>query len=166
MKVGLVHGRFQPFHNGHKFLVDEMLKECDLGVVLIGAAAPTNADERNPFSLETRKKMIRSVYGENSRLFVGANVDLDRPHADDAQWDVLLASCVLSLTGYLPTTVYVGNNYGVYWTRVAPTPKIRRFGRVNGISASGVRGALNSGDFELVQKLVPVEVLEIIANLR
>jgi len=38
MKVGLVHGRFQPFHNGHKFLVDEMLKECDLGVILIGSA--------------------------------------------------------------------------------------------------------------------------------
>mgnify|MGYP001593264907 FL=1 len=103
MKIGLVHGRFQPFHNGHKFLIDKMLQECDLGVVLIGS--PSKRNQKNIFNLASRRKMIRAVYGEDRKLFIGANLDLDDPYSKKSQWDVVFSSCVLSLTGHLPTHV-------------------------------------------------------------
>lgn len=158
MKIGLVHGRFQPFHNGHKFLVDEMLKECDLGVILIGSAIKN--DEKNIFDIGIRKQMIRSIYGENKKLLIGANIDLDSPYAEDAQWDVVFSSCVLSLTGYLPTHIYTGDNYTVRWERVRP--EFRKFKRYDEISATDVRKLLNEKNFDAVKKLVPKEVLEII----
>lgn len=158
MKIGLVHGRFQPFHNGHKFLVDEMLKECDLGVILIGSAIKN--DEKNIFDMETRKQMIRNIYGENKKLLIGANIDLDSPYAEDAQWDVVFSSCVLSLTEYLPTHIYIGDNYSVNWERVKP--EFRKFKRYGGISATDIRKLLSEKNFNEVRKLVPDEVFEII----
>ena len=40
-KLGMYLGRFQPFHNGHKAIVDKMLEECE-EVVVIGESV--NAD--------------------------------------------------------------------------------------------------------------------------
>ena len=158
MKIGLVHGRFQPFHNGHKFLVDEMLKECDLGVILIGSAIKN--DEKNIFDIGIRKQMIRSIYGENKKLLIGANIDLDAPYAEDAQWDIFFSSCVLSLTGCLPTHIDTGDSYTGRWERVKP--EFRKFKRYDEISATDVRKLLNEKNFAAVEKLVPKEVLEII----
>ncbi len=158
MKVGLVHGRFQPFHNGHKFLVDQMLNECDLGVVLIGSVG--KIDNKNPYDLETRKEMIRAVYERNKKLLIGANIDLDSPYSKTAQWDVVFSSCVLSLTGHLPTHVFVGPNYRVWWRRVRP--KLRRFKKYNNISATSVRELIHRKKISSLEKLVPKEVFKII----
>ena len=158
MKIGLVHGRFQPFHNGHKFLVDKMLKEWDLGVILIGSA--TKQDDKNPFSVGARKKMIRGVYGKNKNLFIGANVDLAHPFAKNAQWDVVFASCVLSLTGYLPTHVYGGKKEKTLWKRF--NPELRMFNRHKGIIGTDIKKLVREKRLGEVRELVPREVLKII----
>ena len=157
MKVGLVHGRFQPFHNGHKFLIDKMLEECELAVVLISIGTE---DERNLYSLQTREEMIRSIYPDKKRLLIGANLDLPEPHAIDAPWDILFSSCVLSLTGHLPTHVYVGDDYGVLWDNVRP--EIRKFGRYDKISATQVRKLILEGKLSVVKQIVPEGVFKIV----
>jgi bifunctional NMN adenylyltransferase/nudix hydrolase len=50
-------GRFQPFHQNHKALVEQALKIADKAIILIGSshAAPT---PKNPFTFEERKQMI------------------------------------------------------------------------------------------------------------
>lgn len=159
-KIGLVHGRFQPFHNGHKFLVDKMLKECDLGVVLIGSAK--KRDDKNPFSLASRERMVRDVYKRNKKLFIGANVDLDLPYSKTAQWDTVLSSCVLSLTGHLPTHVYTGKNYSVLWKKVKL--QLRKFNLYKGISGTDIRNLIREKKFDAVKKLVPKEVFKIIKS--
>lgn len=55
-KLGLVIGRFQPFHNGHRYLILEALESIDKLVINIGSANIVN--ESNPFTLEQRKNMI------------------------------------------------------------------------------------------------------------
>ncbi len=160
MKVGLVHGRFQPFHNGHKFLVDKMLKECDLGVILIGSAQ--KKDKKNPYTLKQRKEMIMSIYKNKKKLFIGANIDLDSPYSKKAQWDVVLASCVLSLTGYLPTHIYGGVDYDVPWKRVRVN--IKKHKRYNSISATNIKKSLKNKKVKDIQRLVPKEVFNIIRN--
>ncbi len=158
MKIGLVHGRFQPFHNGHKFLVDKMLEECDVGVVLIGSI--DKKDEKNPFSLLERKEMIKKIFCSNKKLFIGANIDLDSPHSKEAQWDVVLSSCVLSLVGELPTNIYSGVDYNVPWRKV--NVKIRKFKRYNQISGTDIKKLIRERKFEEVKLLVPEEVFNVI----
>jgi cytidyltransferase-like protein len=158
MKVGLVHGRFQPFHNGHKFLVNKMLKECDVGVILIGSVG--KRDKKNLFSLEERKNMVRKIYGKNKKLFIGANIDLDSPYSKNAQWDVVLSSCVLSLVGKLPTKVYSGKDYSVPWERVKV--KINEFERYDNISGTDIKKLIYEKNLEEVKSLVPKEVFRTI----
>ena len=161
MKVGLVHGRFQPFHNGHKFLVDKMLSECDKAVILIGSA--TKEDIKNPFTLEQRINMIKEVFNDNQKLKIGANIDLDEPHSPDAQWDIVFASCVLTLTGHLPTDVYGGDQYSVPWDRVKV--EIHKFDRFEGISATQVRELMANGKSDIVAKKVPKAVYQAIKSI-
>lgn len=156
-----MHGRFQPFHNGHKFLVDKMLEECDLGVILIGSVGKD--DERNVFDMQTRMKMAKNVYKDNDKLFVGANLDLEQPYSEDAQWDVVFASCVLSLTGHLPTHIYTGDDYSVHWNKVKP--EIKQFERHEAISATEVRKYMQKGNLEAIGEKVPKEVFEMIKEL-
>jgi len=54
-------GRFQPFHIGHKFVVDAAFEQANHVVVLAGSAnrAP---DLRNPWSFEDRVEMVKKVY--------------------------------------------------------------------------------------------------------
>lgn len=54
-------GRFQPFHNGHKVVVDEALRRAKKVALVIGSHdAPRTA--RNPFTTAERIEMISSVY--------------------------------------------------------------------------------------------------------
>lgn len=54
-------GRFQPFHNGHKAVVDKALELADKVAIVIGSHdIPRNS--RNPFTTAERIKMITVVY--------------------------------------------------------------------------------------------------------
>lgn len=154
MEIGLVHGRFQPFHNGHKYLVDKMLDECDIGVVLIGSSQKN--DENNPYSLEERYSMIQSVYGKLDKLKIGANIDLKNPTDKNAQWGILFSSCVLSLTGFLPTKVYGAMDYNISWDDLII--KIIKYRRFQNISATQVRMLIKNNKYEEIKNIVPKEI--------
>ena len=54
-------GRFQPFHNGHKVVVDEALRRAKKVALVIGSHdAPRTA--RNPFTTAERQDMITACY--------------------------------------------------------------------------------------------------------
>ncbi|MFI5265494.1 MAG: adenylyltransferase/cytidyltransferase family protein [Candidatus Levyibacteriota bacterium] len=55
-KTGLVIGRFQPFHLGHKYVIEEALRLCDK--IYIGIGSAQIFDEKNPYSTEKRKKFL------------------------------------------------------------------------------------------------------------
>lgn len=55
-KVGLIIGRFQPFHNGHSYLILKALEDIDKIIINIGSANVSNRD--NPFNFKQRKKMV------------------------------------------------------------------------------------------------------------
>ncbi len=57
--IGLLVGRFQPFHKGHLWLLKHALRSVSSLVIGIGS---TNVeDQDNPFSYEERKTMIEMV---------------------------------------------------------------------------------------------------------
>ena len=55
-QYSMVVGRFQPFHDGHKWLVNECIKEGKNVLICIRDIAP---DEKNPFSAQDVENNIK-----------------------------------------------------------------------------------------------------------
>lgn len=54
-------GRFQPFHNGHKAIVDAALKQAKEVIIVVGSSFASR-NIRNPFTFDERRQMIKSVF--------------------------------------------------------------------------------------------------------
>lgn len=63
-------GRFQPFHNGHKHLIDYGLEHADRVVVLVGGSNKARS-VKNPWTFEEREKMIRDSYSGPKYVIMG-----------------------------------------------------------------------------------------------
>jgi nicotinamide-nucleotide adenylyltransferase len=61
-KTGLVIGRFQPFHHGHKFLIEKALEICDK--IYIGIGSSNKTDEKNPYPADKRIEFIQKFIDE------------------------------------------------------------------------------------------------------
>jgi adenylylsulfate kinase len=66
-KYALFIGRWQPFHNGHKYLIDAALAKDEHVCVAI---RNTEISGSNPFTVEQRAEMLRRVYGEKVEIIV------------------------------------------------------------------------------------------------
>lgn len=94
LDVAFLIGRFQPFHNGHKHLIDFGLEHAEKVIVLVGGSNKARSF-KNPWTFEERKQMIESSYldvnefnepfaeQENQRIFVEPLPDV--PGNDD-EW--------------------------------------------------------------------------------
>jgi len=60
-------GRWQPFHRGHKVLVDTVLNE---GKDVVIAIRDTEISSDNPYTVDERIDMIKSVYGDRVEIIV------------------------------------------------------------------------------------------------
>ena len=56
-------GRFQPFHNGHKAVIEAALEKAEQVVIVVGSSFAAR-NIRNPFSFEERKAMIEACFTE------------------------------------------------------------------------------------------------------
>jgi len=65
--VVLIPGRWQPFHEGHKSLIQAVLDE---GNEVIVGIRTTDKDENNPFTIEERIKMISDAMGNRVTIEV------------------------------------------------------------------------------------------------
>jgi bifunctional NMN adenylyltransferase/nudix hydrolase len=79
-------GRFQPFHNEHKRIIDIALERSRNVLVLIGSAGKARS-VRNPFTFQERKRMIAAnypsrFYGEGSEWSVKDTSLVIRPLFD------------------------------------------------------------------------------------
>ena len=65
MGKGIVLGRFQPFHNGHAYLVEEAIALFGRVTIAIGSAQDEWTMD-NPFSIQERTDMIQSWASANN----------------------------------------------------------------------------------------------------
>jgi nicotinamide-nucleotide adenylyltransferase len=101
----LIIGRFQPFHNGHLYLVKRILSECKEIIIAIGASQ-FNYTLSNPFTAGERVQMIHESLVEN-------NMNLERIYVipvsnseNNAIWLELLKSTVPKFD-----IMYTGNEF-------------------------------------------------------
>ena len=65
MNTALFIGRFQPFHNGHLSVWQDICNNLEVDQIIIGIGSSQYADtEDNPYSIEIREQMIKLV-GDN-----------------------------------------------------------------------------------------------------
>src|SRR3989338_1679658 len=67
MSKSLFIGRWQPFHDGHKELVESVLKE---GGEIVIAVRNTPISESNPYTMEERISHIKKIYKKNKNVEV------------------------------------------------------------------------------------------------
>ncbi|MBO5076317.1 MAG: adenylyltransferase/cytidyltransferase family protein [Clostridia bacterium] len=75
---GLIVGRFQVFHIGHRNIVRAALRLCDRVLVLIGSSQEAGT-AKNPLSYETRRDVIAEIFpreAERGRLIIAPLPDL------------------------------------------------------------------------------------------
>ncbi len=71
-RYALFVGRWQPFHNGHKYLIDQALSS---GRHVCVAIRDTEISEKNPFTVEQRIEMIWRVYGDTVKTIVIPDIE-------------------------------------------------------------------------------------------
>ena len=71
-RYALFIGRWQPFHNGHKYLIGQALSQ---GKHVCIAIRDTEISEKNPFTVEQRKAMIWRVYGDTVKTIVIPDIE-------------------------------------------------------------------------------------------
>jgi len=78
-EIWLIIWRFQPFHNGHKLLIDTSLNENESTLVLIWSSNVVNDD--NPYNYDLRKKIIQA-----NNIDQKINIQALPDFPDDLQW--------------------------------------------------------------------------------
>lgn len=123
-KIGLVIGRFQPFHLGHKYLIEKALTISDK--IVVGIGSPNVSDEKNPYDLSTRKKFlaefIKRANIEDKVLKIVSIPDVP----DDNEW----LSIANKKTGKVD--VVIGDNEwvnGIYEASGIPVARVGHFKR-------------------------------------
>lgn len=91
MKLGLVIGRFQPLHYGHVSLIEKALEQNDKVLVLVGSAGKL-PDYKNPFSVDTRVKLLEDHFNEEPLVVRGI-----KDYPSDSQWIEDVTSRVLTI---------------------------------------------------------------------
>jgi len=71
-RYSLFVGRWQPFHNGHKFLIDKALAE---GKNVCVAIRNTEISEKNPYTVKQRQEMIWRIYGDTVKTIVIPDIE-------------------------------------------------------------------------------------------
>ena len=112
---GLCVMRAQPFHIGHRKLVDKMLKECAHVTIVLGSIQE-HGTERSPLTYETRKCLIQNIYQgspEYKRLTVTGLCDINNP----AKWGEFVFDFMRATFPKmpLPDAYYAGSSYDAHW---------------------------------------------------
>ncbi len=66
-RIALAVMRIQPLHAGHCRIIDKMIRDYETVILCIGSAQKSR-EERNPWTFEERKQMVRNVYGDRIKI--------------------------------------------------------------------------------------------------
>lgn len=107
--VGLICGRFQTFHIGHESLVETGLKLCDRILLLVGSAQEYGT-ERNPYNINTRTKMLKSIYGDSPSIMIYGLADMTDENDIRPEWGRYLLDNVDRYIYKAPELMIYGND--------------------------------------------------------
>ena len=128
-------GRFQPFHNGHKSVVDRALTLSDRVLILVGSANRTRS-KRNPFTYQEREEAIRSVYPNNPNVIVHPLNDV---MYGDNLWVSQVQDIVAKYSSERTGLIGCDKDHTSYYLNLFPTWGAERVDYVNPINSTQLR---------------------------
>ena len=160
-------GRFSPFHNGHKAVVDAALKRAKEVVVVVGSSFAAR-NIRNPFTFDERKAMIEAVYPTDRVKVVPVS---DYPY-DDNKWVNAIQSIVDQAVPDAKDVGLIGHSKDStsYYLNIFPRWKNHvEVADVGGINATDIREVILTSmdytDFEELSTIMPSKTLSCMAGL-
>ncbi|MCQ2428262.1 MAG: adenylyltransferase/cytidyltransferase family protein [Clostridia bacterium] len=152
--LGILLGRFQPVHLGHCAMIDVGLRVCARVGVLIGSSEESMT-EKNPFTYEERRDMLKAVYGDRITVAPIPDIGVGNTFA----WGSYVIDTCIKTFGEAPEIFVTGTeerrsswfipSLGIYELCV---PKALP------VSASSVRKMLSEGSFEKWKRVTPPEL--------
>ncbi|MDD4353382.1 MAG: adenylyltransferase/cytidyltransferase family protein [Candidatus Nanoarchaeia archaeon] len=144
MQKALIIGRFQPFHKGHEFLINQVLKQNYSIIIAIGSSQESRT-AKNPFNYEERKKMIQSCF-KNAKIMPSQDYESDEDWADDlmskAKFDIVYS-----------------NNEKVNEIFYKRKIQVKKVNELPNISGTKIRKMINNNDNKY-KELIPKSCLE------
>lgn len=107
--VGLICGRFQTFHKGHEKLINTGLLLCDRLLILIGSAQECGT-KRNPLNINTRTKMLKTIYGDDPNIMIYGLADMTNENDICPEWGKYLLSNADRYIYKVPEVMIYGND--------------------------------------------------------
>ena len=67
-RLGILVGRFQILHNGHRYMIGKAIELCDRVDIFVGSSQESGTN-KNPFSYEKREAFLRRVFGDRVEIY-------------------------------------------------------------------------------------------------
>ena len=170
MSTGVFLARMQPFHNGHKAIIDKMLSENDTVVIMIGSANVVS--ERNPIPISMRLTILEdyldSLPESDTDIVIQALDDLTQEGDDTKAWGTYLYANAVAATGESEFTMYYSDGYEIITKWFEPfllqsyisLALIARQATADGMSATIIRKAIVDNNHTVVNKGLPKVTLD------
>ena len=108
--------RFQPFHNGHKTIIDKMIQESNYITIILGSAQESYTEE-NPLTVEQRKNLIINIYGNRKNMKIFYMNDIECSADDWYKYVIQFLKENVKEFGF-PEAYYCGDmNNGYYYNK-------------------------------------------------
>ena len=154
-------GRFSPFHNGHKAVIEAALEKAEQVVIVVGSSFAAR-NIRNPFTFEERKAMIEACFTDPKYFsYDGAQGRIkstrihivpvsDYPY-DDNKWVNAIQSIVDQAVPHAKDVGLIGHSKDStsYYLNIFPRWKDHvEVEDVGGINATDIREDMMYGDIK------------------
>ena len=159
-------GRFQPFHLGHRYVIEQALAQSKQVIVLIGSARVPRST-RNPFTVQERTQMILGAFAADQAKRIHC-VALDDILYNDTRWVHQVQQAVLSVTG-MATGQKIGlighnKDSSSYYLSLFPHWPAVNVSNFNQLSATPIRDGYLLGATPL-NDFVPASTLTVLNQL-
>ena len=167
-ELSLVLGRFNHIHNGHKMLIDKSIEMSKKTLILLGSAQESKT-LRNPFLLETRKRLLKRIYDNDNIAIYGLN-DMSHEHDISFKWGRYILDNVKHYMNREPDVMFYGNYesrnvwFDPEYIKGIDEQIISR--DIIKISATNLRGLILTNKKDEWVKYVPEEIFDEFEALR
>lgn len=140
-QIGVLIGRFQPFHNGHALLLRQALETAQRVIIVLGTSFHARSP-KNPFTWQERAAMIAATLSEGDRERV--SYVAVRDYYDDRRWAHAVQKAVTASAASSGKIVLVGyfKDSSSYYLNLFPHWELRTVDNPPDIDATRIRQVL------------------------